>query len=79
MGNFVDLKVVEIYFACELKQRIKVPTKKKTTLDLIISNSNNRFYKKSLKMPSYRVVIPKVYYMNLSQTKSHQLLYFGLG
>ena len=46
MGDFNDLKINSICNACALNQVVKVPTRKQATLDLILTNKTNKFYKK---------------------------------
>ena len=52
MGDFNDLKTNEIRNACSLKQVVKVPTRKNATLDLILTNKSNNFYKDPITLPS---------------------------
>lgn len=52
MGDFNDLKVNEICDSCALKQVVKVPTRKEAILDLILTNKNNKLYKKPITLPS---------------------------
>ena len=52
MGDFNDLKVDEICDACKLLQVVNVPTRKDATLDLILSNSDNKLYKTPFTLPS---------------------------
>ena len=52
MGDFNDLKVDEICDACKLHQVVNVPTRKDATLDLILSNSDNKFDKTLYMLPS---------------------------
>ena len=52
MGDFNDLDVKEICDINKLKQVVNVPTRKDATLDLILTNNDNEFYKKPLTLPS---------------------------
>ena len=52
MGDFNDLKINEILNACAFKQVVKVPTRKEATLDLILTNKSNKFYKDPITLPS---------------------------
>ena len=52
MGDFNDLNIVELCDACELKQVVKVPTRKNAILDLIFTNSSNLFYENPSTLPS---------------------------
>ena len=52
MGDFNDLKTNAICNACALKQVVKVPTRKEATLDLILTNKTNKFYKEPVTLPS---------------------------
>ena len=52
MGDFNDLKVDEICDACDLQQIVNVPTRKNATLDLILTNNTNNFYKEPISLPS---------------------------
>ena len=52
MGDFNDLKIDDIRNACDLKQVVKVPTRKEATLDLILTNKSNKLYKKPITLPS---------------------------
>ena len=52
MGDFNDLEVGEICDACNLQQVVNVPTRKDATLYLILSNSDNKFYKTPYTLPS---------------------------
>merc|ERR1739842_128124 len=51
-GDFNDLKTKEISDTCKLKQVVKVPTRNKATLDLILTNQKNKLYKNPRKIPS---------------------------
>ena len=51
MGDFNDLCVDEICDSCDLSQIVKVPTRKNATLDLILTNNNNDFYKEPISLP----------------------------
>ena len=44
MGDFNDLKINAICNACALNQVVKVLTRKKATLDLILTNKTNEFH-----------------------------------
>ena len=52
MGDFNDLDVKEICDVGKLEQVVKVPTRKDATLDLILTNANNEFYKSPASLPS---------------------------
>ena len=52
MGDFNDLKINSICNACALNQVVTVPTRKEATLDLILTNKTNKFYKKPVTLPS---------------------------
>ena len=52
LGDFNDLKIDEIRDACALKQVVKVPTRKEATLDLILTNKDNKYYKEPITLPS---------------------------
>ena len=52
MGDFNDLKVDEICDSCKLKQVVNVPTRNQATLDLILINDTNGFYKDPTTLPS---------------------------
>ena len=52
MGDFNDLDVKEICDINKLKQVVNVPTRKDATLDLILTNNDNEFYKEPLTLPS---------------------------
>merc|ERR1712055_547014 len=51
-GDLNDLNTKEISDACKLKQVVKVPTRKKATLDLILTNKKNNLYKNPRTIPS---------------------------
>ena len=55
MGDFNDLNIVELCDACELKQVVKVPTRKNAILDLIFTNSSNLFYENPSTLPNIGV------------------------
>ena len=52
MGDFNGLNIVELCDACELKQVVKLPTRKNAILDLIFTNSSNFFYENLSTLPS---------------------------
>ena len=52
MGDFNDLKVHDICESCQLKQVVKVPTRKDAILDLIMMNHNNNMYSDPVTLPS---------------------------
>ena len=52
LGDFNDMKVDEICDACDLKQIVKIPTRKEAILDLILTNNNNNLYKEPISLPS---------------------------
>ena len=54
MGDFNDLVTKDIQKACKLKQVVKVPTRKKAILDLIMMNKSNNMYKEPITLPSIR-------------------------
>ena len=54
MGDFNDLVTKDILKACKLKQVVKVPTRKKAILDLIMMNKSNSMYKEPITLPSIR-------------------------
>ena len=49
MVDFNDLEICDIG---KLEQVVKVPTRKDATLDLILTNANNEFYKNPVSLPS---------------------------
>ena len=51
-GDFNDLNVDDICNSCKLDQVVQVPTRKDATLDLILTNMNNEFYKPPYTLPS---------------------------
>ncbi|CAL4174924.1 unnamed protein product, partial [Meganyctiphanes norvegica] len=75
MGDYNDLKVDEICDACHLKQIVKVPTRKKATLDLILTNKNNSLYNNPITLPSIGgsdhlcVLYQPIEHTNLKTTK----------
>ena len=76
MGDFNDLKTNEIRNACSLKQVVKVPTRKNATLDLILTNKNNIFYKDPITLPSIStsdhlcVLYEPIAYTNINHEKT---------
>ena len=76
MGDFNDLKTNEIRNACSLKQVVKVPTRKNATLDLILTNKSNIFYKDPITLPSIStsdhlcVLYEPIAYTNISHEKT---------
>ena len=52
MGDFNDLDVYEICDSCKLKPVVNVPTRDQSTLDLILTNSSNKFYKNPRTLPN---------------------------
>ena len=51
MGDFNDLCVDEICDSCNLNQVVKIPTRKNATLDLILTNRDNKYYKDPVSLP----------------------------
>ena len=51
-GDFNDLSIDDICNSCKLNQVVQVPTRKDATLDLILTNKNNKFYKPPFTLPS---------------------------
>ena len=76
MGDFNDLKTNEIRNACSLKQVVKVPTRKNATLDLILTNKSNNFYKDPITLPSIStsdhlcVLYEPIVYTNIKNEKN---------
>ena len=76
MGDFNDLKTNEIRNACSLKQVVKVPTRKNATLDLILTNKSNNFYKEPITLPSIStsdhlcVLYEPIAYTNINHEKT---------
>merc|ERR1712240_558594 len=52
MGDFNDLCVDDICNSCNLNQVVKIPTRKNATLDLILTNSDNKYYKDPVSLPN---------------------------
>ena len=52
MGDFNDLCVDDICTTCKLNQIVKIPTRKNATLDLILTNINNKLYKNPISLPN---------------------------
>ena len=52
MGDFIELDVKEICDVGKLEQVVNVPTRKDATLDLILTNADNEFYKNPVSLPS---------------------------
>ena len=55
MGDFNDLPVEEICNTCKFKQIVKKPTRKKATLDLILTNAKNYLYETPMVLPKIGV------------------------
>ena len=51
LGDFNDLPINDICETCSLEQVVKVPTRKNATLDLILTNIDNEFYKDPITLP----------------------------
>ncbi len=51
MGDVNDLCVDEICDSCNLNQVVKIPTRKNATLDLILTNRDNKYYKDPVSLP----------------------------
>ena len=52
LGDFNDLKIIDISETCSLKQVVTVPTRKNAILDLILTNLDNNLYKDPITLPS---------------------------
>ena len=51
MGDFNDLCIDEICDSCDLNQIVKIPTRNDATLDLILTNNDNKFYNNPVSLP----------------------------
>ena len=51
MGDFNDFCISDVYDSCNLNQVVKIPTRKNATLDLILTNRENKFYKDPVSLP----------------------------
>ena len=51
LGDFNDLNITDILESCALKQVVNVPTRKKATLDLILTNSNSDWFREPFTLP----------------------------
>ena len=74
LGDFNDLKTDELCEICSLKQVVNVPTRKKATLDLIMTNMDNLIYKDPITLPSIAksdhlcvLYVPKKYIKQVSK------------
>ena len=54
MGDFNELCVDEICASCDLNQIVKIPTRNDATLDLILTNNDNKFYNNPVSLPRIR-------------------------
>ena len=51
MGDFNDMCVKDICDSCSLNQVVKIPTRKDSILDLILTNKENKYYRKPASLP----------------------------
>ena len=51
MGDFNDLRLEEICDTCKFNQIVNVPTRNNATLDKILTNVSNEFYKDPISLP----------------------------
>ena len=51
-GDFNNFSVEELCDSCKLNQVVKVPTRKDNILDLILTNTSNKFYKAPYSLPA---------------------------
>ena len=51
MGDFNDMCVKDICDSCSLNQVVKIPTRKDSILDLILTNKENKYYEKPVSLP----------------------------
>ena len=52
LGDFNDLKTIDICESCSLKQVVDVPTRNNAILDLIMTNLDNQLYEDPITLPS---------------------------
>ena len=52
LGDFNDLKILDICESCSLKQVVNVPTRNNAILDLIMTNIDNQLYENPITLPS---------------------------
>ena len=52
LGDFNDLKIIDLCESCQLKQVVEVPTRNNAILDLILTNLDNCLYKDPVTLPS---------------------------
>ena len=52
LGDFNDLKILDICESCSLKQVVNVPTQNNAILDLIMTNIDNQLYENPITLPS---------------------------
>ena len=76
LGDFNDLKLTGLCKSCKLKQVVKVPTRGDVTLDLILTNTDNHFYKEPTSLAGIGksdhlcvLFVPKLHIKNVNVKK----------
>ena len=92
LGDFNDLKIIDLCESCLLKQVVNVPTRKNAILDLIMTNIDNQFYKDPVTLPGISTsdhkcvwYVPKFYIeqkitkktIMIRQFKKYAMIAFG--
>ena len=92
LGDFNDLKIIDLCDSCLLKQVVQVPTRRNAILDLIMTNIDNQFYKDPVTLPGISTsdhkcvwYVPKLYSeqkitkktIMIRQFKKYAMIAFG--